>query len=120
MISRALNSSNDIFVMDSRITLARDGAEVLQQIRNRLLTYAGECLFNTDLGVPYFEEIFVKPAQLARAESIFKTQILSISEVALLLEFSLNFDKVTRGLSVFFRAQTTFDEIINDEVYINV
>lgn len=116
----ALNSSNDIFLTNGRIQRVSEGAQVLQNVRCRLLTYLGEWFLNTQVGVPYFQEIFTKPANLARAESVIKRTILRTTGVEQIISFQLNFNRTTRRLSVEFEAATTFEDINSGEVFLDV
>ena len=43
MKSRALNANNDIYLSRRSIATVKDGAEVVQHVRSRLLFYLGEC-----------------------------------------------------------------------------
>ena len=72
MISLGLNSDNDIFVKNGNFVFVDDAAEVLQNVRSRLLFYMGEWFLDNTLGVPYFQEILTKPANLSNVESIIK------------------------------------------------
>lgn len=120
MNSYALDSNNELLLDGTRIARVVDGAQVVQAVRSRLLFYLGEWLLDTTAGVPYTQQIFVKPANLPRVESLLKTEILQTDGVAELISFSLVFDRTTRQVSVQFRARTTFDTIITEEVFINV
>jgi hypothetical protein len=120
MISRALNSDNDLQLVGGQIHRVSDGPEVLQAVRSRLLFYRGEHFMDTTVGVPYFQQILVKPANLPLFESLLKSEILGTVGVEELLSFSVDFNKLTRRSSVSFSARTTFGEIVNSEVFLNV
>ncbi len=121
MISRALDSNNDLIVESGQLKLVTDGAEVVQHVRSRLLFYMEEWFLDINAGVPYLQEIFTKPANIANIESIFKTTILNTPEVSKLLQFSMNYDgESERLLTVFFSAETIFGSIDNEKVTINV
>ena len=111
MISRSLNNSNDIYLLNGRIAVIEDGEQVLQHVRTRLLTYQEEWFLDTRAGVPYFQAILVKPANLSRTEALIKTEILQTPDVAGLSSFGLEFDSNTRTLSINFTAQTTFGDV---------
>ena len=121
MIGRALDSSNDLIIQAGRLVTVADGAEVVQHVRSRLLFYLGEWFLDIDAGVPYFQEIFTKPANLANIESIFKSKILRTPGVKRLTDFSMTYEGgSSRTLSVSFSAETTFGFIDKDKVTINV
>ncbi len=111
MISRSLNSSNDLYLLNGRISTVQDGNEVLQHVRTRLLTYQAEWFLDTTAGVPYLQSILIKPANLSATESIIKSEILQTPGVEGLSSFGLEFNKTTRTLNINFTAQTTFGDV---------
>lgn len=112
MKSRALNADNDIFKERGAIALVSDGAEVVQHVRSRLLFYYQECVWDTEAGVPYFQRIFQKPADLSGAEAILKAEIIQTPGVAELLDFGLEFNRQTRFLRVTWQARTTYGSVV--------
>ena len=121
MIGRALDSNNDLIIQAGRLATVADGEEVVQHVRSRLLFYLGEWFLDIDAGVPYFQEIFTKPANLANIESIFKSKILRTPGVQRLTEFSMTYEGgSTRELTVAFSAETIYGLIDKDKVTINV
>lgn len=111
MITRALNECNDIFLSGNRISVNSDSEQVAQSVRSRLLFYQGEWFLDLTAGVPYFQQIFQKPAQIATAESALKSEILKTEGLNSLTSFSSSFDRQTRQLSVSFTANTIYGEI---------
>lgn len=119
MNSFALNAHNDIFLQGGRFARVTNGAYVVQAVRSRLLFYREEWFLDKTAGVPYFQSVFVKPANLGRVESLLKQEILQTNGVARLVSFSMEFNPTTRKLEVEFSAETTFGVIISDQVTIN-
>lgn len=111
MISRSLNSSNDLYLLNGRIATVQDGNEVLQHVRTRLLTYQAEWFLDTSAGLPYLQIILIKPANLSATESLIKSEILQTPGVDSLSAFGLEFNKTTRTLNITFTAQTTFGDV---------
>lgn len=121
MIGRALDSNNDLIFERGSIKLVDEGAQLVQHVRSRLLMYRGEWFLDTNAGVPYLEEIFTKPVNLANIESIFKGIILNTEGVLRLLSFSMTYDGGSeRRLNVFFSAESIYGVINNEEVTLNV
>lgn len=121
MIGRALNSNNDLIIEKGQFKLVSEGAETVQHVRTRLLFYLEEWFLDTTAGVPYFQEIFVKPVDLANVESIFKTKILQTPGVERLIRFAMDYEgESERTLKVSFSAQTIYGIIEDTEVTINV
>lgn len=121
MISRALDPNNDLILEDGSFKTIKDGAQVVQAVRSRLLFYLEEWFLDTRAGVPYFQKIFTKPADLANIESILKTRILRTPGVLKLNGFTIDYEGDSiRALTVGFSAETTYGTINNSEVTINV
>lgn len=120
MIGRALDSNNDLIVNKGQIQLVEEGAEIVQHVRTRLLFYMEEWFLDLNAGVPYFQQIFVKPVNLANVESIFKTKIIDTPGVDRLVSFSMDYEGgSSRELTVAFSAETIYGIIDNLEVTIN-
>lgn len=120
MIGRALDQNNDLVVEGGQLKLVKDGEETVQHVRTRLLFYFNEWFLNRLAGVPYFEQIFVKPVNLANVESILKTVILRTPNVLRLNSFTLEYTGASeRRLNVFFSAETTYGTIDEMKVTIN-
>jgi len=121
MISRALNSNNDLIVESGQLKLVDEGAEVVQHVRTRLQFYLEEWFLDLKAGIPYFQEVFTKPTNLANIESIFKSKIINTPEVNLLIEFSMDYEGgSSRKLNISFSAETIYGVINNEKVTINV
>ena len=119
MKGRALDNSNDIIINHGVVQLVESSAEAIQNVRSVLLYYLGEWFLSTNTGVPYFQEIFKKPADLAKIESILKTEIIQSHEIKSLESFSLDYDSNTRLLSADFSATTEEGTEISNTVTIN-
>lgn len=120
MLGRALDANNDLIVENGQFRLVQDGAEIVQHVRTRLLFYFEEWFLDTQAGVPYFQLIFTKPADLATIESVFKTTIIRTPGVQELTFFSMDFQGgTTRKLTVNFSAVTEFGIITNETININ-
>jgi len=121
MIGRALDSNNDLLISSGSLRLVEEGAEVVQHVRSRLLFYLEEWFLDLEAGVPYFQEIFTKPANLANIESILKSKILRTPGVQRLTDFSMDYQGGSdRKLTVSFSAETIYGSIDNDKVSLNV
>lgn len=80
--------------------IARDDEAVAQRVRTRLYLLFGEWFLNTDAGVPYLQRITAKPADLFYTESVIKKTILDTEGILAVTEFSMNFDRNTRRLTI--------------------
>ena len=118
MISKALNSNNDIYVLNGRFAVVEEGAQTVQHLRTRLQFFNGEWFLKTTEGVPYFQQILKKPFDMAKVETILKSEILNTPDIERLTRFESSFDGDTRKLTINFDAETTFGII--EGVTINV
>jgi len=107
-ISRALNSNNDIFVLNGRFAVVSEGAETVQHLRTRLRFFLGEWFLDITEGVPYFQQILKKPFDIAKVETLLKSEILNTPNIKNLTRFESSFNGDTRKLTINFDAETTF------------
>lgn len=102
-------TGNDLDLSAFDLGLVSDAGQVAQRLQIKLRTFLGEVALNTQAGVPWFEEILgAKPQDLNRIDAIFREQILTAPEVESLEAFDLEFDAVTRRLSLSFTALTLY------------
>lgn len=120
MIGRALDSNNDLIIEDGSLKLVRDAAEVVQHVRTRLLFYKGEWFLDTLTGVPYYQEIFTKPANLGNTESILKSTIIQTPGIEQLTNFAMDYQGGSiRNLGVTAKAETVFGDVTIAGVTVN-
>ena len=93
------------------VAVVTDGDGIMQDILVRLRTFRGEWFLNTDAGVPYFQDIFLKNVNLHRVSSVLKDAIIGTPGVTALTSFELSLTTATRALSLAFRAITEEGEI---------
>lgn len=121
MISRALDLNNDLVIHKASLKTAGDIEQVAQHVRTRLQFYLEEWFLDLKAGTPYFQSIFIKPANLANVESIIKGRILKTPGVVRLLNFSMDYEGASvRKLTVQFSAETIYGESGIQEVAVNV
>lgn len=88
---------------------------VKQRIRQNLRFFRGEWYLAVDEGVPYFQEILRKGADIMTVESILKTAIVQTEGVDRLLEFSMDYDGSARRLTVTFKVITNYGTLTGSE-----
>lgn len=76
---------------------------VAQKIINNLKTFKGEWYQNIELGIPYYDRILIKNADLDDINNIFQIEILDIPEVTEILEFEAEFDNENRQYNINFK-----------------
>lgn len=108
MTAYALDENHDVFLRGGQIALADGPDYVVQAIRTRLLLYRGEWWLDTGAGVPWFQEILTKPADVVRTESTLRRTILETPGVTGLISFDLTLDRSRRDLRVEFEVSTEY------------
>ena len=120
-ISRALDSNNDLQLVNGRINIVEDGAEVVQSVRTRLQFYLGEWYLDRLKGVPWFQEILGKHSDIGNIESLIKQEITETPGFSTLTDFAMKFsDNSLRRLTLGFSAETIYGQIDSEKVTINV
>jgi len=75
---------------------------VSQKLRITLSIMKGEYYLDTDLGIPFIENVFVKDPNLDFISDLYKKTILSVEQVKEITTFELRYDKPTRRLTANF------------------
>lgn len=116
MLVRRMTEGWDMSFGRGRHDFVSDAGATAQRVKTRLQLLYGEWFMDTSRGVPYLQEICVKPADIPMAESIIKRTILETAGVAEIVSFAMGFDAETRRLSVAARVRTIYDDISSIEV----
>jgi hypothetical protein len=111
MISLAVDKCNDIFLENGNLCRVTGSAQTIQFVRQRLLTYLGEWFLDTLAGLPYFQQILVKPANEILTEAVIKNEIATTPEVQELTSFEFTFDRSVRIVNIDFTAITEYGEV---------
>ena len=120
MIGKAIGADNDILLQNGKIAMTKDGAEVMQSVLCRLRSFKGEWFLDTTAGMPWYQEVFTRPANLPSIEARIKAEILNTDGVDQLTRFAVVLDRTSRRLTVTFEAVTSYGEIINSDVYLTI
>ncbi len=80
---------------------------IAQHLRIRLQFFRGEWFLDTRQGIPYFEEVLIKAPDLNVVQSLLREAIRETPGVISITSFELDFDGVTRKLSLNSDALTT-------------
>jgi hypothetical protein len=95
---------------------AREQEAVAQNVRTRLQLLKGEWFLDVDAGVPYLQEIMVKPANLPLSESLIKQTIIETDGIDELRSFDVVFNRNTRRLNVSATVTTIYGSTDNIRV----
>ena len=78
---------------------------VSQKIENKLKTFLNEWYLDRDIGLPYYQRIFTKQADIDDVNSIFRSEINSLDEVVEIIEFEVDYNNTLRKYSIAFNAK---------------
>jgi hypothetical protein len=125
MISRELNSGNDIFFLQGRSAFVADSIEIAQHIATRLKFFLTEWFLDETSGTAWYQVIFVKPADLLQIETVLKERILQTPGVTDLIDFKMSYNQFDtssapgRSLAVNFTYTDQYGTLNQNEVVIN-
>lgn len=108
MIDIACDSTHDLIYKNHDLQLISDLDALVQSLSFRLKCFYGEWQLNTTVGVRYFQDILVKNPDLAKVESLIKSEILNTPNVNSLLSFDLNYDPINRTASITFTCDSIY------------
>lgn len=112
-----LTEDGDLYITENGDVQFTDS--VLQAIKIRLKWFLAEWRINTNYGMPYYDEVFIKNPSTALIEDRIRTEILSIDGVQTVESISVMIDKTTRVANIQFKVVAQ-EEVINEEVKVNV
>lgn len=110
MIVRKLSNTHDMLFGHGLQDFLRDSEAVQQNVKTRIYLLKGEWFLDTDAGLPWLQEIMVKPENLQLFESLLKAEILETFGVKEITSFDLVFNRSTRVVTV------SIISIFNDEL----
>lgn len=109
--------TGDLAVENSQLVLIGEQfgtqtEEVRQHVEQRLRTLFQDWFLDRSLGVPYFEEFFIKNYDVNVMETLLINEILGTPGVLRILEFNMTIDKGNRTLAVDTLTIQTTDDVI--------
>jgi hypothetical protein len=92
------NARHDLHLdANKNLVLVYDSEAVSQLAKQRLLTYLGEWFLDITVGVPWFQQIFVRPFRGSISEALIKRHILNTRGVRELVAFDMQINNFTRS-----------------------
>ena len=101
-----MSDDGDLVLTAGRLSWVEDDELIRQNLLKRLRTYSGEWFLNINIGVPYFQAIFVKGVDPEITEDFLIEEILSVIGVKEMVQFSMEFSAGSRELTVNFEVIT--------------
>ena len=94
------SNSQDIYFVEGQLAFVTGKDYVAQRVRTRLQLFLGEWFLDTSQGVPWFQEILVKPANIVTTQALIKNTILNTPDVTGIESYSDSFDGTSRTYTV--------------------
>lgn len=107
-------TTGDIELINGELPLVTGTQEYEQFLTQKLRTFLGEWFMDIRLGLPYFQEIFVKRLNVETVNAVYRNEIINTPGILELQEFDLDLEKISRKLTVSFRALSTEGEVVFD------
>jgi len=101
----ALDADGDLLIATNSLSLVTGDDAIVQNLRIRFQFVLGEWFLDSRIGIPYFAEILIKNPDLTRVRGIFRQAILTTPGIDSLEEFTLDFDRAIRRLTLEFIAR---------------
>ena len=109
----ALDSNGDLYFSPTGDVVVTDSLR--QAIQIKLRWALGEWVYNTELGIPYFEKILVKKPNTQEIANIVRSALMEFSEVKSVESCDVHFDSNERKCTIKFTVKTD-SEILESEV----
>jgi len=95
----------DLVVEGGDLVLVEDLAAISQAVRTRLRFFRGEWFGDLDVGVPYYENVYLKNPNMLVVRETLRAAIIGTTGIAEILTFDVTLDAATRTLSLAFSAR---------------
>lgn len=115
MIDVELGNNGDLVIENYDLVLIDSVDQIAQNLAIRLRFFLNEWFLDTTVGIPYYEDFFIKAPNRIRIESVLKEEILDTEGVNEINSFTSDFNSTLREFSVNFSA-TTDEGLIDLEV----
>ena len=98
--------TNDLVFINGACPVTQKLTDVVsQRLKITLYTFLGEWFLDTDIGVPYFQQIFGKVRSKSTVDLIFQRVIANDPDVIEILSFESDLAANTRGYSMTFQVR---------------
>lgn len=112
--------THDIVFVNGQTTVTKTQSEIVaQRLKITLYTFLGEWFLDTDVGVPYFQQVFGKVRSKAAIDTVFQNIIAADPGVVEIREFTSSMSAGDRGYSMTFKVRVA-DGSVTDDLTITV
>lgn len=111
-----LTGGHDLAIIDFDLKLTDDNTVVAQRVKRALLLFKGEYFLDSEIGMPYYNDILGTKNSLDTIQAIFINAIREVRGVADIKEFNIAFDNANRTLTI----NITIKDNLDNEVEISI
>jgi hypothetical protein len=115
-----LDDNGDVEFVNGELSLTSGIDGIRQHLKQRLQTFLGEFFLNFNIGLPYFQQIFVKTGSPTIMEQIFVNKIITTPGIIELLLINIDIDSSLRILTLNFTALSTQGKITFNNLEIGI
>lgn len=108
-----LTGGHDLAIIDFDLKLTDETSVVAQRVKRALLLFKGEYFLDSDIGIPYYNDILGTKNSVDTIQAIFINAIREVSGVADVKEFNIAFDNKERTLTINMTVKDTLDNEID-------
>lgn len=108
-----LTGGHDLAIIDFDLKLTDETSVVAQRVKRALLLFKGEYFLDSDLGMPYYNDILGTKNSIDTIQAIFINAIREVKGVADVKEFNIAFDNPNRTLTINMSIKDTLDNDID-------
>lgn len=112
----ALDTKGDLFFSSDGDVVVTDSLR--QAIQIKLRWALGEWMYNTELGIPYFEKFLIKKPDTQEIANIIRSALMEFSEVQNVESCIVDFNEAERKCTVRFVVKTDTETIESEVEYI--
>lgn len=106
---RSLDSNGDWEWGNGKGNYKQGNAAIAQNIKTRLSSFVSDCFFDLEAGLDWYGLLGYKDKVALRLAV--SSVILNTTEVTGLKQINLNYNAVTRDLTITYKAQTTYSTL---------
>lgn len=107
-----LSSNHDLAIIDFDLKLTDETNVVAQRVKRALLLFKGEYFLDSEIGMPYYDDILGTKNSIDTIQAIFINAIREVKGVADIKEFNIAFDDPTRTLTINMNIKDNLDNEI--------
>ena len=93
-------ATGDLDITNGDVTLLSGEDATAQYLVTRLRTFLGEWFLDSRIGIPYFESILIKNADIRVIQSIIRRAIETTDGIDSVVNMDFDFDGATRQLDI--------------------